>query len=191
MIIYIILLLLIITILLIIVIMVIGSHGLNAGLGTSGQPSFPAKINTGPAQAARMANSTRFSPADWSASNIDHYNGADASRNNSERVYYLFKIYFYINYLFSTFILTIKTKFTRINKITRFTRFVRSTRIIRIAQMQDSHSLLFLLALTQQLNFFHMLEHTHIPSYANAISFFLVEFNSLILSVIGSIDQNS
>ena len=187
MIIYIILLLLIITILLIIVIMVIGSHGLNAGLGTSGQPSFPAKINTGPAQAARMANSTRFSPADWSASNIDHYNGADASRNNSERVYYLFKIYFYINYLFSTFILTIKTKFTRINKIIRFTRFVRSTRIIRIAQMQDSHSLLFLLALTQQLNFFHMLEHTHIPSYANAISFFLVEFNSLI----GSIDQNS
>jgi tektin-3 len=64
----------------------IDSHGLNAGLGTSGQPSFPSKINTGPAQAARMANSTRFSPADWSASNIDHYNGADASRNNSERV---------------------------------------------------------------------------------------------------------
>ena len=28
----------------------------------------------------------RYSPADWSASNIDHYNGADASRNNSERV---------------------------------------------------------------------------------------------------------
>ena len=76
-------------------------------------------INTRSAQAARMANSTRFddhditfiqkqsfslhqndleevlypycpyhrfSPADWSASNIDHYNGADASRNNSERV---------------------------------------------------------------------------------------------------------
>ena len=28
----------------------------------------------------------RFSPADWSASNSDHYNHADASRNNSERV---------------------------------------------------------------------------------------------------------
>lgn len=28
----------------------------------------------------------RFSPADWSASNIDHFNGADASRNHSERV---------------------------------------------------------------------------------------------------------
>ena len=75
------------------------SHGLNAGLGTSGQPSFPAKFNPGPTQAARMANSTRcpqspahllllrrFSPADWSASNSDHYNHADASRNNSERV---------------------------------------------------------------------------------------------------------
>lgn len=64
----------------------IDSHGLNAGLGTSGQPSFPAKFNPGPTQAARMANSTRFSPADWSASNSDHYNHADASRNNSERV---------------------------------------------------------------------------------------------------------
>ena len=31
-------------------------------------------------QAARMANYTRFSPSDWSASNIDHYNSADASR---------------------------------------------------------------------------------------------------------------
>ena len=27
-----------------------------------------------------MANYTRFSPSDWSASNIDHYNSADASR---------------------------------------------------------------------------------------------------------------
>ena len=35
------------------------SHGLNAGLGTSGQPTFPSKIGTGPTQAARMANSTR------------------------------------------------------------------------------------------------------------------------------------
>ena len=60
MIIYTILLIFIIIILLIIVIVIIdNSHGLNAGLGTSGQPTFPAKINTGPAQAARMANSTR------------------------------------------------------------------------------------------------------------------------------------
>lgn len=33
-----------------------------------------------------MANHSRFTPSDWAASNIDHYNGADASRNNSERV---------------------------------------------------------------------------------------------------------
>ena len=59
MIIYIILLIFLIILLLIIVIIIMDSHGLNAGLGTSGQPSFPAKINTGPMQAARMANSTR------------------------------------------------------------------------------------------------------------------------------------
>ena len=29
---------------------------------------------------------SRFSPSDWSASNINHYNCADSSRNNSERV---------------------------------------------------------------------------------------------------------
>ena len=52
-------LLIIISILLSIMLTIFNSHGLNAGLGTSGQPSFPAKINTGPAQAARMANSTR------------------------------------------------------------------------------------------------------------------------------------
>ena len=28
----------------------------------------------------------RFSPSDWSASNIDHYNSADSSRNQSERI---------------------------------------------------------------------------------------------------------
>lgn len=33
-----------------------------------------------------MANYTRFSPADWSSSNMSHYNGADNSRNNSERI---------------------------------------------------------------------------------------------------------
>ena len=29
---------------------------------------------------------SRFSPSDWSASNIDHYNSADSSRNQSERI---------------------------------------------------------------------------------------------------------
>jgi tektin-3 len=33
-----------------------------------------------------MANYTRFSPADWSGSNMSHYNSADNSRNNSERI---------------------------------------------------------------------------------------------------------
>jgi len=64
----------------------IDSHGLNPGLGNAGQPSFAGTVNTGPMQAARAANSTRFSPSDWSASNVSHYNHADASRNNSERV---------------------------------------------------------------------------------------------------------
>ena len=43
-------------------------------------------VAAAPSQAARMANYTRFSPSDWSASNIDHFNCADSSRNNSERV---------------------------------------------------------------------------------------------------------
>ena len=43
-------------------------------------------MTSAPTQAARMANYTRFSPSDWSASNIDHYNAADASRNQSERI---------------------------------------------------------------------------------------------------------
>jgi len=46
----------------------------------------PAKFNAGPSMAARAGNSTRFSPGDWTASNIDHYNSADASRQESERV---------------------------------------------------------------------------------------------------------
>ena len=33
-----------------------------------------------------MANYTRFSPADWSSSNMSHYNSADNSRNHSERI---------------------------------------------------------------------------------------------------------
>ena len=37
-------------------------------------------------QAARMANYTRYSPGDWSTSNMSHYNSADNSRNNSERI---------------------------------------------------------------------------------------------------------
>jgi len=64
----------------------IDSHGLNPGLGNAGNPSFPATFSAGPTQAARMANHTRFTPGDWSASNIDHYSSADASRNESERI---------------------------------------------------------------------------------------------------------
>jgi len=48
--------------------------------------SMPAKFNAGPSIAARSGNSTRFSPGDWSASNIHHYNSADASRQESERI---------------------------------------------------------------------------------------------------------
>ena len=33
-----------------------------------------------------MANYTRYSPADWASSNMSHYNCADNSRNNSERI---------------------------------------------------------------------------------------------------------
>jgi len=62
------------------------SHGLNPGLGNAGHVSFPSAVTAAPTQAARMANYTRFSPSDWSASNIDHYNSADASRNQSERI---------------------------------------------------------------------------------------------------------
>ena len=78
------------------------SHGLNPGLGNAGHASFPSVVTAAPSQAARMANYTRceiqtkdeteqrlfgrFSPSDWSASNIDHYNSADSSRNQSERI---------------------------------------------------------------------------------------------------------
>ena len=34
----------------------------------------------------RAGNSSRFTPGDWTASNIDHYNSADASRQDSERI---------------------------------------------------------------------------------------------------------
>ena len=33
-----------------------------------------------------MANYTRYSPGDWSTSNMSHYNSADNSRNTSERI---------------------------------------------------------------------------------------------------------
>merc|ERR1711976_827839 len=62
------------------------SHGLNAGLGNSAHTQFPSVVDTKPMQAARMANYTRYSPADWSTSNVSHYNSADNSRNNSERI---------------------------------------------------------------------------------------------------------
>ena len=35
---------------------------------------------------SRAGNSSRFTPGDWTASNIDHYNSADASRQDSERI---------------------------------------------------------------------------------------------------------
>merc|ERR1711936_300656 len=62
------------------------SHGLNAGLGNSAHTQFPSVVDTKPMQDARMANYTRYSPADWSTSNVSHYNSADNSRNNSERI---------------------------------------------------------------------------------------------------------
>ena len=46
----------------------------------------PPKFNSGPSMAARAGASTRWSPGDWTASNIDHYNSADASRQDSERI---------------------------------------------------------------------------------------------------------
>ena len=58
------------------------SHGLGAGLSN---PTYPTKFTAGPTTAARAANS-RFTPSDWMASNISHYNSADASRNESERI---------------------------------------------------------------------------------------------------------
>lgn len=62
------------------------SHGLNSGLGNAGASKFPSVVESRPIQAARMANYTRFSPADWSSSNMSHYNSADNARNNSERI---------------------------------------------------------------------------------------------------------
>jgi len=62
------------------------SHGLNAGMGNSGQTTFPSVVDTKPMQAARMANYTRYSPGDWATSNMSHYNSADNSRNTSERI---------------------------------------------------------------------------------------------------------
>jgi hypothetical protein len=62
------------------------SHGINPGLGSAGPSSFPSKILTSPTQTVRVGNHERFTPSDWSASNIDHYNSADASRQESERI---------------------------------------------------------------------------------------------------------
>ena len=46
----------------------------------------PSKFNAGPSMAARAGPNTRWSPGDWVSSNIDHYNSADASRQDSERI---------------------------------------------------------------------------------------------------------
>lgn len=62
------------------------SYGLNAGLGNASYTKFPSVVETKPLQAARMANYTRYSPSDWSSSNMSHFNSADNARNNSERV---------------------------------------------------------------------------------------------------------
>ena len=71
------------------------SYGPSPGLGNAGAASFspgglgapaPAKFNPGPSMAARAGNSTRWTPGDWVSSNIDHYNSADASRQDSERI---------------------------------------------------------------------------------------------------------
>ncbi|XP_040564870.1 tektin-3 isoform X1 [Lepeophtheirus salmonis] len=62
------------------------SHGLNPGLGNSGSTNFPSIYDSKPTASARMANYTRYSPGDWASSNMSHYNAADNSRNNSERI---------------------------------------------------------------------------------------------------------
>jgi len=73
----------------------IGMYGVG-GAGSGGASSrpmsyganaqFPSVVDTKPMQSARMANYTRYSPGDWSASNVSHYNSADNSRNHSERI---------------------------------------------------------------------------------------------------------
>jgi hypothetical protein len=52
----------------------------------AGQTSFPSKTSIHPAQTIKAGNHARFTPSDWSASNLVHYNNADASRQESERI---------------------------------------------------------------------------------------------------------
>ena len=62
-----------------IIIIAFGVVFMAAGMANTTQFKLLLSISL-KSQAARMANYTRFSPSDWSASNIDHYNSADASR---------------------------------------------------------------------------------------------------------------
>ena len=62
------------------------SYGPNPGLDMAGQTSFPSKTSVCPAQTIKAGNHPRFTPSDWSASNLVHYNNADASRQESERI---------------------------------------------------------------------------------------------------------
>merc|ERR550519_1045642 len=63
---------------------------MNAGYGlpSAGGGSLSAQMAPAPGGAAvnRMSSQSKYSPSDWTSSNIHHYNTADASRNNSERV---------------------------------------------------------------------------------------------------------
>jgi len=54
----------------------------------SSQPSFSYQAATRPAPGAKISSRGRasFTPADWAASNMSHYNSADASRQESERI---------------------------------------------------------------------------------------------------------
>ena len=57
---------------------------MNAGYGlpSAGGGSLSAQMAPAPGGAAvnRMASQSKYSPSDWTSSNIHHYNTADASR---------------------------------------------------------------------------------------------------------------
>ncbi|XP_026681587.1 tektin-3-like [Diaphorina citri] len=49
-------------------------------------PSIAASFERNPSHAARAAMYTRFTPYEWTQSNINYYNEADANRNLSEKI---------------------------------------------------------------------------------------------------------
>lgn len=49
-------------------------------------PNLVTGFERNPAHAARTALYTRYTPYEWTHSNISHYNEADTNRNLSERL---------------------------------------------------------------------------------------------------------